>query len=103
MILLSANGKPVYGVPSKAPFRKAVATAGTAVALVDSPQPSAGFWIRPLSGNTGTVYFGDSTVAASTGFPLENTDSAIFLPFGDPESIYLDADNNGDGVAVVLV
>ncbi|NIR31662.1 MAG: hypothetical protein GWN84_20590 [Gammaproteobacteria bacterium] len=77
---------------------KLVATAGTAVTLVGaSTIVKSGVRIKARKGNTGTVYIGDSNVDSTNGYPLEPGESE-FVEIEDLQSIYIDADNNSDGV-----
>lgn len=79
-----------------------VTTAGNAVQLNGGTSISvpdgASVAVRANSDNTGTVYIGDSTVSASTGFEKTPGDG-VSINVEDVSSIYVDADNSGDGVS----
>lgn len=56
--------------------------------------------IKAKIGNAGTIYVGNSTVAASNGYQLSPGDS-IPVEVANLNLIYIDAANNGDGVSWV--
>lgn len=84
--------------------RKAVTTAGTRVPLSASAVPCCWIILTALSGNTGTVVVGSSTVVASLatrrGMPLDASDS-VNLSVTDLNAIYLDSAVDGEGVTFV--
>lgn len=85
-----------------------VAIAGTQVPLAASKTLVSRVKIRALTGNTGVVYIGDSTVGPTTGYPLaagvELTPSDIIgneFDVIDLNKIYVDADVAADGVSLL--
>lgn len=89
-------------------FQKTVAVAGTAEALSATSIFTKAFVIKGISGNTQSIYVGDSTVD-NTGFGLGADES---VRAGDIESqgwdttwdlskVFIDADVNGEGVMVL--
>lgn len=80
--------------------QKTVASAGTAEALAASTQVESGIRIKALSDNAGDVYVGDAAVDSSSGFPL-SVGEEVFIEVDDLAKIYIDAANNGDGVAYI--
>lgn len=54
--------------------------------------------IRALYGNDGIVYVGDSNVTTSNGAELDPGDP-INLHQDDVSNVFIDADNDGDGVS----
>lgn len=80
--------------------RQTVAIAGERVQLTDLPCRSAS--IRALSGNAGDIYLGDERVDSSTGFPLAAGD-CLDLAIDNLRRLYIDAANNGDGIAYLIV
>ncbi len=78
-----------------------VATAGTEQVLVGAPSPATvGVTIKALAGNSGTVYVGITGVDNSNGFELAPGEQ-IFIPIDDLETIFLDVDNDGEGVSFI--
>jgi|TARA_R110002020_G_scaffold449253_3_gene662319 hypothetical protein len=94
--------------------RSRVGTAGTAVALSaasgapDSKNKIKYIKVSARTGNSGVVYFGDSTVAATLGYELSANDSVEIdllnttasLPFAD---FYADASANNQDLDWVIV
>lgn len=82
-----------------------VTNAGSPVQLNDGnslPVPNgATVSVTALPGNAGNVYVGDSSVDASTGDVL-TADSSLSIPVTDVSSIYIDADNAGEGVSWIV-
>jgi len=78
--------------------QKTVTTAGTAEALASSQELVSGVRIKALSGNAGNIYVGDSSVDSSNGFVL-GAGEEIFVEIDDLAKVYIDADNNGEGVS----
>jgi hypothetical protein len=78
--------------------RTTVSTAGTAVALT-SAQETIAVTIRALDSNSGDVYVGDNTVDSNNGYPLSKGETFSVDIDLNEAMIYVDADNNGDGVA----
>lgn len=82
-----------------------VSTAGSPVALNGGTSLSvpegASVSVRANSDNAGTVYIGDSSVSASTGFEKTAGDG-LTLNVEDVSTIHVDADNGGDGVSWIV-
>jgi len=81
--------------------RKAVTTAGTAVALAASTRCFYVF-ITALSTNTNRVMIGGSTVVAAVGATSRGTplsaNEKIGFPIDDLSKVYVDSVTNGEGV-----
>lgn len=82
--------------------QETVTTAGTAVQLnggttVYVPN-GASVAVRADGGNAGSIYVGDSNVSSSNGFVLGASES-VSLPVDNVAAIYIDADNDGEGVS----
>lgn len=79
-----------------------VATAGTAVQLNGGTSlvvpDGASVSVTALPSNAGNIYVGDSTVDSATGDVL-TADTSVSPPVTDVASIYIDADNAGEGVS----
>ena len=86
--------------PTLLATEKTVASAGTAEALVASSQRARSVTIIPKTSNTGQVYVGGSDVASTTNDGLEPGDVVTIPADGwlDLADIYVDVDNNGEGV-----
>jgi len=86
--------------------RKTVTTAGTRVALVASSTPARQVFITALSGNTGVICVGGSTVVASlatrTGVPLDAGD-VLAIDVANLATIYIDSTVNGEGVSFLYL
>lgn len=78
-----------------------VATAGSRVVLA-STTPCKSVTIKALISNTGLIYVGNSTVAASNGFQLSAGDS-ISLDISNLTTVEIDSQNNGEGVTYLGV
>lgn len=63
--------------------------------------------ITALQTNAGAIHVGGSTIAAGRGTPLFAGDTMTFPPHEmniyDLQTIFLDADNNGEGVSYTYV
>lgn len=81
--------------------KKTVATAGTRVTLSSSTICKS-VTIKALIANTGTIYIGDTSVAASNGFALLAGES-ISLDIANLTTVNLDSSVNGEGVTYVYV
>ena len=79
--------------------KKTVTTAGTAEALASSTAVKS-VVIKALYSNTGKVYVGNSSVSSANGIELEAGD-AIGIDIDDLSKIYIDVDNNGEGVSYI--
>lgn len=78
-----------------------VSTAGTAVVLASS-QSIRSVCIKALTGNTGLMYVGDSSVIASTGYELPK-DLSVCLDVNNLNLIYINSSVNGEKVAYVAI
>ncbi len=78
---------------------KTVTTAGTAVALHSSRRVKA-LTVIAKSSNTGRVYVGGADVSSATNEGLGPGETISFeaVTWLDLADIYIDADNNGEGV-----
>lgn len=60
--------------------------------------------VKALHANLGLVYIGDVTLASGiNGFPLDAGEVLVFENVGDLESLYVDAQAGGDGVAWIVL
>lgn len=87
---------------------KTVTTAGTAERLSSTDLYVYSFHVRAKSDNTGSIYFGgalvdDTTtpVAAGEDFIWSGQGNGAVVPIKNLRDVWIDADNNGDGVTVV--
>jgi hypothetical protein len=89
-------------IPGSAVYtgRATVPIAGSRVQLPDLPCRSV--TIRALSTNAGNIYFGNELVDSGRGFPLAAGD-ALDLAIDNLRRLYIDAANNGDGIAFLVV
>ena len=78
-----------------------VSTPGTRVALGEATDIIS-IVVKAKSTNVGNIYIGGSDVTSSNGFILEPGD-AISFDITGLASIYIDADNAGDGVSYFAV
>jgi hypothetical protein len=77
-------------------------TSGDTAEQLGSQQISGSLMVKALLANTGNVYVGnDGTgdVASGTGMELDAGEVIIFSYVGNLESIWIDADEDGEGVA----
>ena len=78
-----------------------VPTAGSGVPLDPLGQEiNHGVIIKALSGNADKVYLGDGNVSAITGFVLAAGEEAL-IKISDLDSVYIDANSDGDGVSYI--
>ena len=70
-----------------------VTTAGTRVVLGVSQPLLAGVQIRAIAANTGTVYVGNSVVAAANGYRLLAGET-VFIAVDNVANVYIDASAN---------
>jgi hypothetical protein len=82
-----------------------VTTAGEAVKLstLNVNKPVA---IKAMATNSGVMYVGNdgsNDVSLTTGFPLEGGEAVVLGYVGDLESIYIDSQYNGEGVAWLVL
>lgn len=78
-----------------------VRTAGTPIMLVQ-PNNSRTFVVKANTGNVGKIYIGTRGVTPTTGIPLDPGESFSLDVRMDKSSIYMDADNDGDGSSFML-
>lgn len=89
-----------------------VAAAGTAEPLAATPTERTSVVIQARQSNVGDVYIGDSTVDATNGVVLNSSNPTMTISvddtFADEDravldlaDIYVNADNNGDGVRIL--
>lgn len=82
-----------------------VATSGTAEAVNGGTSltvpDGVSLAIKAPTGNTDTVYIGDSSVTTTNGFPLEAGDGIELQPT-DVANVYVDADSSGDGIRWIM-
>lgn len=79
-----------------------VTTAGTAVAIGSGGVKARNITVRALSGNTGDIYLGSSTVSSTDGFPL-SPGEVITVPAGDLNDYYIDAETSGDKIRYIAI
>jgi hypothetical protein len=82
-----------------------VTTAGSAEAL-GSMQINGPLMVKALPGNAGSIAVGNdgaNDVTTSNGLLLAAGDAVVFDFVGDLGSVYLDAENDGDGVAWLVL
>ena len=79
-----------------------VTTAGTAVALSGSSTSIKAVIVKALYSNTGKIYVGNSSVDSSNGYELESGEG-VSLGIDDLNKVYIDADNNGEGVVYIAI
>lgn len=86
--------------------RKTVTTAGTRETLVGSATPCVHLTVQALTGNTGYVVIGGSTVVAAVGTRRGialAAGEAVPVPADDVQKIYADVETSGEGVSFVYV
>ncbi len=81
--------------------RKVVTTAGTSVLIINGTTQTDALIIKALFDNDGDVYVGDSSVDSTNGFPLSPGESVSITIDNEKDNVYIDSDNNGDGVAYI--
>ncbi len=87
---------------------KTVTTAGTRVQISTTPLLVRSVIVCGMTGNTGHIYFGGSTVAAANGVDLSAGDCTGWVPIAstggstayDLSSVYVDASVSGEGANV---
>ena len=81
--------------------KKVVAAAGVEESLSAAPNAlKIGVTVKALEGNNGKVYVGLDGVSSANGFELGPSEQ-IFIPINDLELIFVDVDNNGEGVTFI--
>lgn len=78
-----------------------VSNAGTAVVLGSSTAIRS-VCIKALTGNTGKMYVGDTSVTSSNGYELPK-DVSICLDINNLNLVYINASVNGEAVSYVAV
>ena len=82
-----------------------VAAAGTAEAL-GSQLINGPLMVKALVSNAGNVYIGNDgagDVTSSNGLEMAAGDAVVFDFVGNLASIFIDSDNNGEGVAWLVL
>ncbi len=79
-----------------------VTTAGTKVQLSATSVPCRYVIVVGNTGNTGKVYLGGATIATARGRPL-NQEQSEKIDIDNLNKVYIDADNNTDGVTFTYV
>lgn len=70
---------------------------GTSIAIPDGAE----LVVTALPNNTGNVYVGDSDVDSTNGDVL-TPDTSLSLPVTDVNIVYIDVDNDGEGVSWIV-
>lgn len=78
-----------------------VSTAGTAVVLA-STQAIRSVCVKALTGNTGIMYVGDSSVLSSNGYELPK-DLSVCLDINNLNLVYINSSVNGEKVSYIAV
>lgn len=78
-----------------------VTTAGTRVALATTTAIKS-VTIRAKSVNTGLIYVGSASVAASNGFQLSPAET-VSLDIDNLSKVYIDSAVNGEGVSFIYL
>lgn len=82
--------------------QKAVATAGTEVALAASQALFVGqVTIKAWHANAGMIYVGKNPVTLSTGYVLDAGEVVTLCNVANLVDVYVDASVNGEGVSFV--
>ena len=76
----------------------AVTTAGTRVQLTTTSTPCRLVNIFAEASNTGNIFVGGSTVSSTSGMVLEQARSTDWFPIDDLSKIYIDSEQDTDGV-----
>ena len=79
---------------------KLVTIAGTAESLGGDVPLISGVTVKALSGNTGNVFIGGSAVDSSNGYIFEPGNKE-FIPASNLNTVFIDSENNGDGVRFI--
>lgn len=86
--------------------RKVVTTGGTREQVVTSETPCSAVVVQALRTNSGNVMIGgsdvDVTVGSENGLDLTPGQTAV-INLQDLSILYIDADNNGEGVNYLLL
>jgi len=85
--------------------QQSVSSAGTAERLHTNLLINAQVIVKARSGNSGAVYLGnvDGDVDSSNGLELLAGEQVVFVRVGNLREIWIDAENNGDGVAWLVL
>jgi hypothetical protein len=100
-LLLNSDGS--FGTPSSSTISdgsKAVTSAGTAVALGSATTRE--IYVTALDTNTGKIFIGGSTVSSTSGMYIYPGQTMTFS-INNLSKIYIDAENNGEGVQFTYV
>lgn len=114
LLIVMVFAHPAHAGDAPKSFKKAVAAAGTAEALKSSKTYACGkVVIQALVDNTTNVHVGESTVDKDTnnGIELDAGEQLVIDPGVisgksaciDLNKVYVDADTNGEGVAVIYL
>ena len=85
--------------------QKAVATAGTALAL-GSQIINGPLMVKALLANTNNAYIGNDgagDVASGNGLELDAGEAVVFDFVGNLASLWVDVDTNGEGVSWIVL
>jgi len=93
-VVASASKENIYA------GQKTVSSHGTAEALASSQVLLKGVRIKALPGNAGYVYVGTSDVDSTHGFVLDAGEE-VFIDAANLATVYVDSDQDGDGVSYV--
>jgi len=77
---------------------KAVTTAGTRVALIDTTTKTLCLIIKANNANTGSIYVGDNDVASTNGYVLLKNETITLWIDNSKDPVYIDSSVNGEGV-----
>lgn len=85
-------------------MKKAVTTGGVAERLNSTDQLVRSAIVRSQASNTGSIYIGDATISSSgPGLVPGDSISLRADPFLNLFDVFIDADQNGDGVDVWFI
>lgn len=82
--------------------QKNTVTAGTRVQLSSSSVPAKSITLKAKTGNTGTIYVGDSAVSSSNGFELTSGDT-LSIDIDNLNDVWIVSTVNAEGVSFVYV
>lgn len=83
-------------------FHKTVTTAGSAEQLITASTPCKSVIVKALETNTGNIYVGFSGVDSTNGIDI-GSGSAVNISINNVNLLYIDSDNNGEGVSVIYI
>jgi hypothetical protein len=99
---ISASGETSLGTPTIVASGKATTNAGTRKQLASVATDILSVAVHALAANTGLVYVGDSTVAASNGYQLSASEAVAFA-IADLSVVYFDVSVSSEGVTWMTV